>query len=99
MSTMSLRVVARIAAKTGRVEQVRALLIGVVEPTRREPGCLGYQLLQNQEDPTDFTFIEEWASAAAEQAHFATPHISNALRQLPGLLTTEPDIRRYTVLK
>jgi quinol monooxygenase YgiN len=97
--TMSLRVIARVAAKTDRVEQVGALLIGVVEPTRREPGCLGYQLLQNQADPTDFTFIEEWTSAAAEQSHFATPHISNALRQLPELLAMEPDVRRYTVLK
>lgn len=99
MSNMSLRVVARVAAKANSVEQVRAILMGVVEPTRREPGCLSYQLLQNQADPTDFTFIEEWASAAAEQSHFTTPHISNALRQLPGLLAAEPDVRRDTVLK
>lgn len=99
MSTMSLRVIARVAAKADRIEQIRALLMGVVEPTRREPGCLGYQLLQNQADPTDFTFIEEWTSATAEQSHFATPHILNALRQLPGLLATEPDVRRYTVVK
>ena len=99
MSIMSLRVVARVAAKADSVEQVQAILMGVVEPTRKEPGCLRYQLLQNQADSTDFTFIEEWASAAAEQSHFATPHISNALRQLPGLLTAEPDVRRYTLLK
>jgi quinol monooxygenase YgiN len=99
MPNTSLRVIARVAAKADRVEQVRTILMGVVEPTRREPGCLSYQLLQNRADPTDFTFIEEWASAAAEQAHFATPHISDALRQLPGLLATEPDICRYTVLK
>ena len=99
MSNMSLRVVARVAAKADSVEQVQAILMGVVEPTRRVPGCLSYQLLQNQADQTDFTFIEEWASAATEQSHFATPHISNALRQLPGLLAAEPDVRRYTVLK
>ena len=96
---MSLRVIARVVAKADRVEEVRAILMGVVEPTRREPGCLSYQLLQNQENPTDFTFIEEWASTVAEQSHFATPHISHALQHLPGLLATEPDVRRYTVLK
>lgn len=99
MPNTSLRVLARIAATADSVEQVRAILMRVVEPTRREPGCLGYQLLQNRADSTDFTFIEEWASAAAEQSHLATPHISGALRQLPGLLATEPDVRRYTVLK
>jgi quinol monooxygenase YgiN len=99
MPNTSLRVIARVAAKADCVEQVRAILIGVVEPTRREPGCLSYQLLQNQAAPTDFAFIEEWESAAAEQSHFATAHIANALRQLPGLLAAEPDIRRYTVVK
>ena len=44
MSNMSLRVIARVAAKAGSVEQV-CILMGVVEPTRREPGCLSYQLL------------------------------------------------------
>jgi len=62
----SLRVIARAAAKADSMEQVRAILIGVIEPTRREPWCLSYQLLQNRADPTDFTIIEEWASAAAE---------------------------------
>jgi quinol monooxygenase YgiN len=99
MPNTSLRVIARVAAKADSVEQVRAILMGIVEPTRREPGCLSYQLLQNQADPTDFTFVEEWARASAEQSHFATPHISDALRRLPGLLAAEPDIRRYTVLR
>lgn len=99
MPNNSLRVIAHVAAKADSVEQVRAILMGVVEPTRREPGCLSHQLLQNQADPTDFTFIEEWASPAAEQSHFATPHISDVLRRLPRLLAAEPDIRRYTVLK
>jgi quinol monooxygenase YgiN len=69
--------------------------MGVVEPTRREPGCPSYQLLQNQTDPTDCTFIEEWAIASAEQAHFPTPHTSDALRQLLEPLAAEPDIHRH----
>jgi quinol monooxygenase YgiN len=99
MPNTSLKVIARAAAKADSVKQVRALLIEGVEPTRREPGCLSCQLLQNRADPTDFTIIEEWTSAAAEQSHFATPHISDALRQLPELLAAEPDVRRYTVLR
>jgi quinol monooxygenase YgiN len=99
MPNTSLRVIARVAAKADSVEQVQAILMGVVDPTRREPGCLSYQLLQNRADPADFAFIEEWVNAAAEQSHYATPHISDALRQLPELLAAEPDVRRYTVLK
>jgi quinol monooxygenase YgiN len=95
----SLRVIARARAKTECVVQVRGILSELIEPTRRESGCLGYELLQNNCDPADFVIVEKWASAAAEHAHFATPHVSVALQQLVGFLAAEPEICRYTTLK
>jgi quinol monooxygenase YgiN len=94
-----LRVLARVSAQEDRVEQVRAILIGLVDPTRREPGCLTYQLLQSRSDPNDFVFVEEWENATAEQAHFSTAHLKDALVKLTGHLAAEPDIRRYSVVK
>ena len=95
----SLRVIARVRAKTEHVAQVREILSALLEPTRRESGCLSYELLQNGSDPADFVFVEKWASAAAEQTHFATPHVSVALQQVVGLLAAEPEICRYRTLK
>jgi quinol monooxygenase YgiN len=95
----ALRVLARAKAKPDHIAPVREILSALVQPTRREPGCLSYELLQNGSDPTDFVFVEQWASAAAEQAHFTTPHVSTALQQLVGLLVAEPEICRYTTLK
>lgn len=94
----SLRVIARARAKTEHVAQVREILSALVEPTRREAGCLSYELLQNSSDQADFVFVEKWASAAAEQAHFGTPHILYALQQLSGLLAESPEIHRYHVV-
>ena len=95
----SLRVIARAHAKLDHVAQVREILTALVDVTRREPGCLSYELLQNHADKTEFVFIEQWASAAAEQAHFMTPHLLAALQQLSGLLTSEPQICRYGVVR
>jgi quinol monooxygenase YgiN len=95
----SLRVIARARAKTECVVQVRGILSELVEPTRLESGCLGYELLQDNCDPADFVIVEKWASAAAEHAHFATPHVSVALQRLVALLAAEPEICRYTTLK
>ena len=99
MPTIPLRVIARVIAKPDTVHQVRTILTALVEPTRLEPECLSYQLFQNRAEPTDFTFIEEWASADAEQAHFLTAHVADTLQRLTGLLEAEPDIRRYTMVK
>ncbi|MBI2882382.1 MAG: antibiotic biosynthesis monooxygenase [Candidatus Methylomirabilis oxyfera] len=92
------RVVARVVARSGKVEELLALLRGLVEPTRREPGCVTYELLQNTADPTDFTFVEEWSSEADLDAHLQSPHLRHARVRLPDLAVADPDIRRYTVV-
>jgi len=94
-----LRVLAKVSAKAGSVQDVRAILIGLVEPTRREAGCLTYQLLQNRSDPHDFVFVEEWENAAAEHAHVSTAHVKEAIVKLAEHFAAAPDIRRYCVVK
>lgn len=91
--------IARVRAKTEHVAQVREILSALVEPTRGESGCLSYELLRNSADPAGFVFVEKWASAPEERAHFATPHVSVALQRLVGLLAAEPEICRYSPLK
>ncbi len=98
MSPTSLRVVARITARKDTVAEVRAILIGLVAPTRAEAGCVVYELLQNRADPTDFTFVEEWASDAAFERHHTTEHIRAAFPKLEALVANPPDIRTYSVV-
>ncbi len=65
MTNQTVRVVARIVALLEKVEAVKAVLLGIIEPSRQDQGCIKYELLQNHSDPTDFTFVEEWASHGA----------------------------------
>lgn len=98
MSNTSIRVVARVVALPDKVEPVKSVLLGLIEPTRKEEGCRVYELLQNQNDPTDFTFVEEWESQSLLNTHLESAHIAAAVSQLEGLIATEPDIRMYQVL-
>ena len=95
MPNEPVRVVARIVARPGSVDIVGAALAGLLEPTRREEGCTLYELMQNAADPTDFTFYEEWASAASLDAHAASPHLARTFAALDGHLAATPDVRRY----
>jgi quinol monooxygenase YgiN len=97
MAEDTLKVIARIKARPNKVGELLSVLTSLLEPTRKEPGCLSYTLLQNNEDPTDFTFVEEWQSNAALESHFTTKHFKDALITLPNLLAAEPEIRRYHV--
>jgi quinol monooxygenase YgiN len=70
-----------------------------VGPTRAEAGCIQYDLMQNVEDPVDFTFYEEWASAEALAAHAASAHLARSRPLLDGHLAVPTDVRRYTVVE
>src|SRR4030042_719776 len=98
MAESTLRVVARVKARSEKVNELLSILSSLVEPTRKEPGCIRYELLQNNEDPTDFTLVEEWQNDTALQSHFATKHFKDALFKLPNLVAAEPDIRRYHLI-
>ncbi|BAZ30024.1 antibiotic biosynthesis monooxygenase [Cylindrospermum sp. NIES-4074] len=98
MTNQTLRVVARINALPDKIEALKAVLLELIEPTRQETGAIKYELLQNQADPTDFTFVEEWESDQALNAHLATPHLQAAVAKLDGLVAAPPDIRLYYLL-
>jgi quinol monooxygenase YgiN len=95
MAKDTLRVIAKVKAGPGKVNELLSVLGSLVEPTCKEPGCLKYELLQNNEDPTDIALIEEWQNNTALESHFATKHFKDALIKLPNLVAAEPDIRRY----
>ena len=98
MPERSLRVVARIKAKPDKIGEVLEFLLGLIEPTRKEAGCLSYELLQNRKDSTDFTFIEEWDSDSAFDGHSNSTHIKAAGPKLNEIVARAPDIRIYSVV-
>jgi len=98
MGDERIKVVAHIRAKAGKEEEMKKMLLGLIEPTRKEAGCRQYELYQNKQDAADLTFVEEWESDAALDAHLQTPHLQEALVHVPVLASVPPDIRRYRLV-
>ena len=99
MSSSYVRVVAHLTSKTETIDETRKVLEAFIDPTRAEDGCVLYVLMQNNDDPTDFTFVEEWESNETLDAHLESPHISAFKERASELLACDPEIRRYTLLK
>jgi quinol monooxygenase YgiN len=76
-------------ARPGKEAELRALLTGLLKPTRQEAGCINYDLHIATDDPAKFLFYENWASKEHHQAHDKTPHIQN-LRAHIGELSLPP---------
>jgi quinol monooxygenase YgiN len=98
MLNESVRVIARVASQPGKVEELKSILLNLVEPTRREEGCVSYQLLQDRANSAEFVFVEEWTSDSAEDAHMASSHVQDTLSKAQSLLAKAPDIRKYVIV-
>lgn len=83
---MKIDVVAHIHAKPGQEAALRALLNSFIAPTVTEDGCLRYDLFVDLDDPSKFTFIEEWSSREALNQHGQSAHIQAGRARFPDLL-------------
>ncbi|MCG9625550.1 antibiotic biosynthesis monooxygenase [Vibrio mediterranei] len=71
-----LTIVANIIAKPDQIELVKAELLKLIDITRKEQGCINYDLHQDNENPAHFVFYENWESRELLMAHLAAPHIA-----------------------
>ena len=90
-----LPVVAVIKAKPGKEKVLETLLKSIIEATRREAGCLKYELFRDKTDPGVFIFIESWKSDQDLQVHLSSRHIATAMARREEFIETL-DIRPLT---
>ena len=66
-------------AVVGREGDLEAQLRMLIEPSRKEPGCLGYELHVDPESPGKFMFYEKFENQAALDSHIVSPHFKQFL--------------------
>jgi quinol monooxygenase YgiN len=87
MST-ALTIVAKITANPDQVERVKSELIKLVEPTRKETGCIQYDLHQDNENPAVFLFYENWESRDLWLAHMENEHLKSYMAATEGAVAS-----------
>ena len=84
MST-PVKIVAILAARPGKAEDLKALLFGMASACRAEPGNLRWDVWQDQADAGRFVLDELFTGNAAVAAHRETPHFKTYLGQINDL--------------
>jgi quinol monooxygenase YgiN len=79
-------VIAHMRAKPGKEQDLRDALEALIEPTSQEEGYVNYDLHQGVEDPSFFTFYENWLSGEHLDAHLAAPHLVDFANKMGDLL-------------
>jgi quinol monooxygenase YgiN len=78
-------------AQEGKEQVIRDVLETMTPLSRAEPGCLQYQAQVAVDDPRLFFLYEQYADAAAVEAHRSTPHFQRHVmgEAIPSLESRE----------
>jgi quinol monooxygenase YgiN len=81
--------------KAGKEKEFEEACRPCLAATRKEPGCVAYELNRDPDDPTTYVMYEKFKSVAALDAHIKMAHTQALLKAVPALTDGEPKIKVY----
>jgi quinol monooxygenase YgiN len=83
---MQINITAIIKAFPDRADEMKILLLQLVEGSVKEEACIQYDLHQVAETPNVFIFHEIWQDAESLEQHTRTPHFVTFVEASSSLL-------------
>jgi len=93
-----IKVVAKNFVQEGNFEEVISLYEELVELTRKEEGCISYELYRDSKDSNVIAMIEEWESREALERHLNSEHFTRIVPQVKKFMIKETDLTIYNPL-
>jgi quinol monooxygenase YgiN len=94
-----IRVVALWRAEPAEVDQVREILGELAELTRREPGCVSFEVLEAARKPGQFVLLEQYAGERDWQRHRSSEHFRALVLDRAVPLLTHRDVEPYVAIQ
>ena len=91
-------VIAQLVAAEGKDNELKEMLLNLIEPSRNDKGCINYDLHQSEDNSKLFMFHENWASKKLLDKHLATPHLQEFIKKSEGLLAKPLDVSLWNKL-
>ena len=87
-------VIAEMTAHEGKQDDLKRHILALLKETRREEGCVQYDLHAG-EDGRTFLFVENWTTADALDRHAHSEHM-RVFREATATLKGDPIVRKFT---
>jgi quinol monooxygenase YgiN len=98
MPDAQIALIAKLRAKDGQTEALKAKLTSMIEPTRAEIGCIKYDLHVSNDDEGLFMFYEIWRSKEDLDLHIETPHLQGLLSKMGTLVEGDLDVSMWKMV-
>lgn len=78
-----------------RLNEVRKIYEEVVQYTRKQPGCISYNVYQESANPTSLIFIEEWNSKDDLSVHLEDQGFLNIFSTIEKCFIKDEVMKEY----
>lgn len=93
-----IKVVAKNFVQEDKINEVIELHKELVEMTRKEDGCIKYEMYQDEQDAKVLTMIEEWENRQALEKHLESEHFTRIIPMLSKFMLKETEMNVYNKL-
>ena len=90
-----IRIVAHFHLKENKAGDAIKLAQELIDETRKEAGCVQYDLAQSFENPDQLVILEAWETKEALDAHSASEHFARIVPAIAQLCEEPPAIHSY----
>ena len=88
------QIIALLSVRKEETEKLEALLKPLLEASRRDAGCLGYDCRADVLNPGTWLFFEKWQDDASLEKHMAAAHFKAFEQGVAPLLTAPLTIHK-----
>ena len=92
---MSVNVILEVQSKPENIEDLISTFNNILPDTRSYDGCLGVQVIGNQDDSLNLVLLETWESREHYEKYLGWRTETGALEALGAMLSQPPSIRYY----
>jgi quinol monooxygenase YgiN len=93
-----IKVVAKSEIREDQVEAYKRLASELIHETRKEHGCISYELFQDIDHPDVCTFIEAWEDMDALNRHMKSAHFERLVPRMVQLKDKPSEVNVYQLL-
>jgi len=86
------KVIAKFFVKEDKVEEFLKLAGELVQESRKEAGCINYNLVQDLNNKQILVMLEEWESAGILKTHMASAHFTTIIPKMSLLQYQKEEI-------
>jgi len=92
-------IVAKSILKPGKKEDFKVLAEKLIRESRKEKGCISYNLYEDINNSNTLTFIEEWINEEAIKLHNESIHFVGIIPKLSELREGKREINLYKLIE